>query len=288
MILTKRIYYVYEHWRPDTNRPFYVGKGKGKRAHNPRRNPYWRNVVEKLKRDGLRPLVKFVVIGLSEKEALALECKRVAMWRRRGVSLTNITDGGQGTSGWSPSPETRAKISKANAERSPEVKARVSAAVTAANLLRIEETRAMGLANRGKKLSSETRAKMSASRRGGKRSPDAIAKTAAFWSGRKHTPDAIAKMKEAARLRIEETRAMGLANRGRKHTPEARIKMSQAQLQVAPDVVARRIAILDEARKNRSSEAMEKTAEFHRGRKRSPETCAKMVEAWKRRRGASS
>jgi hypothetical protein len=32
MAVAPKTFYVYEHWRSDTNLPFYVGKGKGSRA----------------------------------------------------------------------------------------------------------------------------------------------------------------------------------------------------------------------------------------------------------------
>jgi hypothetical protein len=33
-----KAFYVYEHWRPDVDLPFYVGKGKGGRAWENDRN----------------------------------------------------------------------------------------------------------------------------------------------------------------------------------------------------------------------------------------------------------
>ena len=89
-------YYVYEHWRPDTGQPFYVGKGKGGRAYDMAlRNPYHKRVAQKLARSGLRPHVQVVAMHPTETEALAHEAKRIQYWRARGVPLTNLTGGGE-------------------------------------------------------------------------------------------------------------------------------------------------------------------------------------------------
>ncbi len=42
------LYYTYLHRRADDNLPFYVGKGKGDRAHRTNhRNPHWHRTVKK-------------------------------------------------------------------------------------------------------------------------------------------------------------------------------------------------------------------------------------------------
>src|SRR5690349_13997481 len=93
-----RIFYVYEHWRPDKNICFCVGKGHGNRAWRFRkRNKYHRNIVEKLRRDGYEVQVKIIAYKKTEKQAFALECKLIAIYRRRGIELTNMTRGGEGT-----------------------------------------------------------------------------------------------------------------------------------------------------------------------------------------------
>ena len=61
-------YYVYEHIRKDTNECFYVGKGKGKRAYQTKRNNHHDRIADK---HGME--VRIVKSGLSEEEALDLE-----------------------------------------------------------------------------------------------------------------------------------------------------------------------------------------------------------------------
>lgn len=134
-------FYVYIHLRPIDGKPFYVGKGRGKRAWSVKsRNLYWHNVVKKY---GL--IVHIMADGLTEKEALSLEMSTIALI---GIdNLTNMTAGGEGSSGLSPSAETRKKISIANSNPSDEIRERKRIAAT------------------GRKLSPESRAKLSASKR---------------------------------------------------------------------------------------------------------------------------
>lgn len=109
-----KIFYVYEHWRSDTNQPFWVGKGHDRRAYKFRRNQKYNNIVAKLSRLGMCVEVRMIEHGLPEHEAFALEIIRIAFWRSRGVDLTNLTDGGEGTSGRKFTVEQRKKIGDAH------------------------------------------------------------------------------------------------------------------------------------------------------------------------------
>jgi hypothetical protein len=94
-------YYVYEHYKPKSNIPFYVGKGSRYRAYQSgdnRGNIHWQNIVKK---HGFK--VRFVAIDLSEIEALWLENMCIVGWGRVDLGegpLTNHTDGGDGASGY--------------------------------------------------------------------------------------------------------------------------------------------------------------------------------------------
>ena len=101
-------FYVYEHWRLDRDECFYVGKGKGGRAYSMKnRNKHHQAVCAKLGRIGSAFEVKMVSVGLTEKDAFALERERIAFWREANVDLTNLTDGGDGVSGFVHSEETK-------------------------------------------------------------------------------------------------------------------------------------------------------------------------------------
>ena len=181
-------FYAYIHAKP-YGTPFYVAKGYGRRATDFfARNPYHKNITAKYGVDN-------ILIGKmecsSEEIAFELEVGIIKCLKRMGMSLTNMTDGGEGRSGSIASAETKAK---------------------------------MRVARLGKKLpprSAEYRAKSSATRKGKpgrKHSKESLAKLIANhkgMTGQKHS---------------EETKAkIGAASIGKTHTAESRAKMSAAQ-----------------------------------------------------------
>ena len=114
-------YYVYLYLRED-NTPYYVGKGKGKRAFT--------NNGRRMKLPADKTKITFHSENLTEEEAFELEKKLIAQYGRKdngtGI-LRNLTDGGDGgTSGAIKSDETRMKQSKAIKEAlsKPEVRAK--------------------------------------------------------------------------------------------------------------------------------------------------------------------
>ena len=112
---TSGTYYVYEHWRLDKDECFYVGKGRGNRAYIFKgRNKYHSAIVAKVRREGFAIEVRIVQSGLSEPDSFILEQKRIQFWREIGVDLANMTNGGEGISGFHHSVETRQKLSDNN------------------------------------------------------------------------------------------------------------------------------------------------------------------------------
>lgn len=94
------MFYVYEHWRPDRDECFYVGKGNGGRAYKMRdRNLHHRAIVKKLSDLGMMVEVRMVASGLAENDAFSIEQERIAFWRSAGIDLANKTIGGEGVSG---------------------------------------------------------------------------------------------------------------------------------------------------------------------------------------------
>lgn len=108
------IFYVYEHWRPDKDVCFYVGKGHGKRANdmNGCRNPHHKRIQAKLARLGMCVEVRMVGESLIERDAFTLEIERIAFWRESGVKLANLTNGGDGVTGMRHTDEWRAEHSR--------------------------------------------------------------------------------------------------------------------------------------------------------------------------------
>jgi hypothetical protein len=101
------MFYVYEHIRPDTGMVFYVGKGSGWRSGiTQHRNTYWKNVVAKAGGFKSRKIVE----NVDEELAFLAEQERIDQLKRLGIKLTNLTEGGEGSS--NPSEEVRLKMSK--------------------------------------------------------------------------------------------------------------------------------------------------------------------------------
>jgi len=128
-------FYVYAYLRPD-GRPCYVGKGKGKRwQHRGKcgRNKHFLSIRAQAKAAGLEmPCIKLVE-GFTDEQAKQIERDLILLIGREanGGPLVNLTDGGDGASGYKPTPETLAKHSANRKGRtlSPEWCAAISAAM---------------------------------------------------------------------------------------------------------------------------------------------------------------
>lgn len=193
------VFYVYEHWRPDTGVCFYVGKGKDKRAWDMKtmRNRHHMAITSKLTSLGMCVDVRIVMDNLSETTAFNLEIDRIALY---GIeNLANMTSGGDGLK--NPSKETRDKISKSQKAR----------------FAKPGEFEKLSAQRKGRVTSEETKKKL-----------------AMTSKGRKHSPETIEKMKKHAKSRgiSEATRvAQKAAVTGKKRAPfsnETRQKMSEA------------------------------------------------------------
>lgn len=95
--------------------PFYVGKGHGKRdvSHlrkSDRYNLHKQNRIQKIRKAGNEAIVLRLFENISEETALQLEREVIAKIGRRDLgtgTLTNMTDGGDGMSGYIPTEEQR-------------------------------------------------------------------------------------------------------------------------------------------------------------------------------------
>lgn len=202
-------FYVYCYFRPDGS-PCYIGKGQGRRwkqhlKHSS--NPRLKNIIAKA--GGEIPHVKLCT-GLTPGQASEYEIAWIkTIGRGHTGPLVNMTDGGDGTIGFVPSIEQRAKQ-----------RARIT----------------------GTKHSLEARANMSAVRLGKKRSPATIAKMKAAMIGVKKSEKHRIAMRVKHKPFSQEARAKISASRiGRKHSQETKDKMSAAHLgrKKSPEAVAK-------------------------------------------------
>jgi len=189
-------YYVYGHFTPNTNVPFYIGKGTGNRAwRKQNRNVLWYDIVNK---HGYE--VKILHDNLSESCALFEEINLITLYGRITDStgiLVNITSGGEGggMTGRHHSEKTKQKIKMSNTgkTRSQETKDKISKIKT------------------GKRPSEETKIKMSNAVTG-ENNP--------FWR-KAHSPETINKIKSAN---------TGNKNRlGKTHSEATRKKISDSK-----------------------------------------------------------
>ena len=104
-------FYVYLHRRMTDGLVMHVGKGCKRRAWSlSGRNSFWKRVASKH-----GAFVEMIKDGMSEPCALVFERIQIAKYRSMGQPLTNLTDGGQGISGYSrpKSDEERVKLRNA-------------------------------------------------------------------------------------------------------------------------------------------------------------------------------
>jgi len=155
----------------------------------------------------LKPIVDIVCRFEIEADAFICEIKLIAQYGRRdkgtGV-LCNLTDGGEGLSGYVPPPEHRAKISATKRGKPRAITAATKEAARlhgdsmrgkkrVVTIAMREAARRNGDKLRGRIVPPETGAKISAAHTGRKASPETLAKRI----GRKPSPETCAKIKES-------------------------------------------------------------------------------------------
>lgn len=151
------MYCVYRHIRKDKNEVFYIGIGNSKRPYSKScRNYHWRNIVKNTPYE-----IEILAEGLTWEQAIAKEREFISLYGREDLgngTLVNLTDGGEGNTGYVASKTTRQKQSAAKKGRklSKETKLKISEG------------------NKGKTVSEETRIRYSIAKRGVKRPKQTI------------------------------------------------------------------------------------------------------------------
>lgn len=135
-------FYVYSLLNPITNKPFYVGKGSNDRYKEHFRECFKKkrshklSTIKNIVNQNLDVLIQINIETIDEKFALQKEVELIRFWGRRDIRtgiLTNLTDGGEGVSGFistrdisgennpmfgkTHTPEARQNISRKNKER---------------------------------------------------------------------------------------------------------------------------------------------------------------------------
>ena len=211
-------FYTYAYLREDRT-PYYIGKGKESRAY------------KRSKKDIKPPKDKTKIIylkqNLTEEEAFKHETYMIAVFGRKDLGtgiLHNRTDGGEGTSGFKHSKESKEKISVAAKNISEETRAKMSAA----SKNKYEDHKAKLIAaNKGRVCSDETKAKISAASKGRTFSEEHKRKMSEAHKGKTLSEETKRKISEAAKNMSEEHKAKLIAaNKGRVCSDETKAKIS--------------------------------------------------------------
>jgi hypothetical protein len=203
----ERRFYVYaflrskdsEHGKKFT--PYYIGKGSGRR---------WVDRTGRIiPAPSSKDYIAFVAENLTEQEAFAMEEYCIRLYGRIDLGtgiLRNLTNGGEGTTGW---------------------------------VMPREQAERMSQILKGRTLSQETRQRMAEAQRGRTHSPDTIEKMSRraagagnAFHGRKHSEESRMKMSKTRTghpVSDETRRKMSESRQGFRHTDESKAKLSIAR-----------------------------------------------------------
>jgi hypothetical protein len=199
------IYYTYAYLREDRT-PYYIGKGEKDRIYKKRKN--------EIKPPKDKSRIIYLKQNLTEQEAFKHEIYMIAVFGRKDLGtgiLRNKTNGGEGTSGFIHTEETRKKMSEAH--------------------------KGENHTNWGKTFSDETKRKMSEAQKGKTLSEEHKRKIGEASKGKTHSLETKIKLREKNKgknnpnygktLSEEQKRKIGEKSKGRTHSDETKRKMSE-------------------------------------------------------------
>lgn len=165
------MFYTYAHYKPEGGL-FYIGKGIKNRAYDMKmRNVYWKNVVAKYG----NPVVEILANWKTEEEALSHEKLLISSFKEMGIKLANLTDGGEGVSGYKH---------------------------TESSLQKMRGRTGILSAMFGKQKSAEVKLKISQAKLGVKQSDDFKKKISLSLKGRVFSVEHLNKIKESLKGRV--------------------------------------------------------------------------------------
>jgi hypothetical protein len=250
---TQGPYYVYTLAYPESMEGyvFYIGKGMNGRIDDHEkqaRNGFHSHkchTIRKIWEAGFQVSKQKIAYFETEVEALQYEAALIFFMRGYG-HLTNLADGGKGSSGWTPNEEQLRRMSNAH-KRSPlaiqqlqRLHNSLKGIKRPPELFSEEWRQKKSESQKGKKLSEETRRKMSEAHKGrASHSEETRRKIGEANKKRVWTDEARRKIGEASSKRLkgkpgiphtEETkRKLSEAAKKRTYSEETRRKMSEAQ-----------------------------------------------------------
>lgn len=216
-----------------THRPIYIGKGKNNRMFDhfkdrKRFNTYFYNKLNKMILEKNNPVVIKLKEFDNEEDAIKLEIKLVSFLgkRKNGGLLYNLTDGGDGISGYRHTEETKQLLRLLNIENK--------------SYLRFPDTKGENHPMYGKKHKKSSIDKMSNSKIGTKQSEEWIEKRTSKLRGVPLSQEHKDKLSESNKGKIvsEETRKkQSIARLGKEPHNKGKIKDIILQIDIDGNVV---------------------------------------------------
>lgn len=243
---TQGPYYVYTLAYPESMEGyiFYIGKGMNGRIDDHEkqaRNGFHSHkchTIRKIWEAGSQVSKQKVAYFETEDEALQYESALIFFMRGYG-HLTNLADGGRGSSGWRPNEEQLRKMrnkSPLAMQQLQRLHNSLKGVKRPPELFSEEWRQKKSESQKGKKLSEETRLKMKEAHKGIKHTEEAKQKISEANKRRVWTDEARRKIGEASRRRLT-------GKTGTPHTEETKQKLREA---------AKRRVVSEEARRKMS------------------------------------